>query len=107
MPFGLKYFIARDHAQLAYYPVCRADIIRVSDRSRFRKQRAGKKIVKGPVTLYVRVDRFLHVHAIVLDEPADNESRKTPGISIGDLPRQCGHGPLWHQVLRKHGERWT
>ena len=100
--FSLEYSIARDYAQLADYPISRANIVGLRYGTLFRAQRTGKKIIERPIAVDVRIYRFIHIHPVMLNKPANDKGGDAAGTGVGNMPGQHGHCLLGQQILRQY-----
>jgi hypothetical protein len=69
-------------------------------------QRSREEIVEAGVAFDARVHRFLHVHLVVGDEPADHPVREAAHARTGQLAHPDGQQFLGQEVLLRDGQGW-
>ena len=104
MALGLQDVVVVDRAELADRAVDRADEIGVGQRTHAILQRTREELVEARVAGDVGVGRFIHVDAVLADEPADQAGRHLASAVAGDAPGEGGQRLLRHDVLRQYFE---
>lgn len=104
VPLGLEDLVAFDRAELADRAVDRTEEVGIAERPGAFAQRTGEEFVETAVGGDVGICRFVHVHAVAPDEPADEARCQRAGLGAGELAGEGGEGLFRQQVLGKNGE---
>ena len=100
--FGLEDLVLLDAAELADASIDRAHPSGLRHGPCAGFQGACEEVVEAGVVRGVRVQRFVHVHAITADEPLDQTLGTRTAAFVGDEASETCQAVLRGQVLGQH-----